>query len=67
MTLVEYETEYTQRLTQEIECFKTSIQLMSQVTDLHPFIADLFREIETPFLCQDVVSALPEASADLRR
>jgi len=67
LTLTEYEAEYNNRMSQEIDCFKTSLQMMSQISSLHPFIVDLFREVETPFLYQDVVSAVPEASVELRR
>lgn len=60
----EYESEYSKRLAQELDCFKSCIELMSKVEGLHPFIVDLFREVETPFLGQDVTSGL---SDDLKR
>lgn len=50
MTLEEYENEYNSRLNSEVAIFKQGIEALATVPNLHSFVVDLYREIETPFV-----------------
>ena len=66
MTFQEYEAEYNECLTREVNQFKYATSLLANMQFTHDFIVDLFREIETPFVSSECLNSIPESELKVR-
>ena len=60
MSLAEYEAEYNNKVAAEIDTFKKTLRILAQIGACDSLIIDLFIEVETPFISNDILMVLPE-------
>jgi hypothetical protein len=66
MSMAEYETEYNNIVSIEIDTFKQTCRILAQIGGCEGLIFDLFTEVETPFISNDILIELPDGELKVK-